>query len=73
MGAEQFESRAGGSGGPAEFGEIVGNAEESPFRLDLLDAAQQELSEPSGLLDLSDDNLQSSFLTLSDRKVRKNR
>src|SRR4029077_2329516 len=57
VGAERFEARAGGSGGASEFGEVVGDADERPFRLDLLDAAQQELSEASRLLDLTKDRL----------------
>ena len=49
--------RASGSGGAGEFGEVVRDAEERPFRLDVLDAAQQELSKASGLLDLAKDRL----------------
>src|SRR4030095_431666 len=40
--------------GAGELGEIVGGADQRPFGPDLLDAAQQELSEPSCLFDLSE-------------------
>jgi hypothetical protein len=57
VGAERFEARVSGSGGASELGEVVGDADERPFRLDLLDTAQQELSEASCLLDLTKDRL----------------
>jgi hypothetical protein len=74
VGAERLETRAGGSGGAGEFGEVVSDAEESPFRLDLLDAAQQKLSEASCLLDLTkdrlDDLLAQSVTAASSRPLR---
>src|SRR6266849_3953539 len=43
-----------GSSGPGELGQVVGGADHCPFGLHFLDATQQELSEPSCLLDLSE-------------------
>jgi hypothetical protein len=45
------------SGGAGELGEVVGGADQRPFGPDFLEAAQQELPEPSGLLDLSEHRL----------------
>src|ERR1700694_1180578 len=41
-----------GSGAAGELGEIVGGADQRPFGFDFFDAPQQELPEPSCLLDL---------------------
>src|SRR6187402_3277165 len=46
-----------GSYGCCELGEIVGGADQSPFCRHFLDPAQQELSEPPCLLDLSEHRL----------------
>src|SRR5829696_1397647 len=40
--------------GSCELGEIVGGADQRPFGLHFVDAAQQELPEPPCLLDLSE-------------------
>src|SRR5437867_3265541 len=40
-----------------EFEQVVGGADHRPFASDLVEAAQQELSEASGLLDLTKDGL----------------
>src|SRR6266851_6035607 len=39
------------------LGEVVGGADQGPFGADVVEASQQELSEPPGLLDLSEDRL----------------
>ena len=44
-----------GSGCPGELGEVVDGANDRPFGLHFVDAAQQELPEPPCLLDLSKD------------------
>ena len=50
--------RGPGRGGPVgELEEIVGEADEAPFRGDLLDAAQEELAEAARLLDLTEHRL----------------
>lgn len=47
----------GGSCDPCQLDDVVSGADERPFGADFLDAAQQELSEPSGLLDLPEHRL----------------
>ena len=53
----QFNDKAAGSDVAGELDEVVDGAQEGPFCLNLVEAAQQELSEPSGLLDLSEHRL----------------
>ena len=45
----------GGSCGPRQLDEVVSGANQGPFGLHFVDAAQQELPEPSCLFDLSED------------------
>src|SRR5919198_5218770 len=47
----------GRSCGDRELGDVVGGADQRPFCFHFLDAAQQELSEPSCLFDLSEHRL----------------
>src|SRR4051794_41067858 len=44
-----------------EFEQVVGGADHRPLASDLIEAAQQELSEASGVLDLTKDRLHDLF------------